>query len=661
VVKRLVVGRPFRSDRLGHTLLPKRIALPIFASDPLSSVAYATQEILLILTLGGLAYLYLTPWIAAAVVLLLAVVTLSYRQVVQAYPSGGGSYEVASTNLGSRAGLVVAAALLVDYVMTVAVSVAAGVDNIISAVPDLNQYRVAINIGFIVLLTAMNLRGVRESGRAFAVPTYAFIVGVMLMIVIGLFRTLIGDAPVAESASYSIHAEHVGLNTLAIALLALRAFSSGCTALTGVEAISNGVPAFRKPKALNAARTMTAMGTLAITMFVGVTALALISHTHVVEYTCDLIGFRGDCNNDAQRTVIAQVAAAVFGNNSVMFFYLQAATALILILAANTAYNGFPLLSSILAQDRYLPRQLHTRGDRLAYSNGIIVLALIAGLLIYAFDGSTTRLINLYILGVFTSFTLCQTGMVSHWNRALRDADTAEQRRRIHRARGVNALGACFTGVVLVVVMITKFTHGAYLVVIAIPVLCVLMQSVHRHYAAVRAELRTVGEDEPTLPSRIHAIVLISGWHKATQRALMFAKATRPDTLTALTVNVDDAETRSLAREWEELNVDIPLKVVESPYREITRPVLAYVKKQRQSGPRDVVNVYIPEYVVGRWWENLLHNQSSLRLKGRLLFEPGVMVTSVPWQLHSSAHRDLARVEHVPGEIRRGIDRSPTR
>jgi amino acid transporter len=660
VLKRLVVGRPFRSDRLGHTLLPKRIALPIFASDPLSSVAYATQEILLILTLGGLAYLYLTPWIAAAVVLLLAVVTLSYRQVVLAYPSGGGSYEVASTNLGPRAGLVVAAALLVDYVMTVAVSVAAGVDNIISAIPDLNPYRVAINIGFIALLTAMNLRGVRESGRAFAIPTYAFIAGVMLMIGIGLFRALLGDAPQAESANYGIHAEQAGLNTLAIALLALRAFSSGCTALTGVEAISNGVPAFRKPKSLNAARTMTAMGSLAITMFAGVTAIALISHVRVVEHACDLIGFPGDCNNDAQRTVIAQIAAAVFGNNSVMFFYIQAATALILILAANTAYNGFPLLTSILAQDRYLPRQLHTRGDRLAYSNGIILLAVVAGGLIYAFDGSTTRLIQLYILGVFTSFTLCQTGMVAHWNRALRDADTPAQRLRIHRARAINAFGACFTGVVLVVVMITKFTHGAYLVVIAIPVLFVIMQSIHRHYAAVRAELRTVDEDEPTLPSRIHAIVLISGWHKATQRALMFAKATRPDTLTALTVNVDDAETRALVREWEELNVSIPLKVIESPYREITRPVVNYIKKQRQSGPRDVVNVYIPEYVVGRWWENLLHNQSSLRLKGRLLFEPGVMVTSVPWQLHSSAHRDLARVEHVPGEIRRGIDRSTT-
>jgi len=640
LLKRVVLGRPFRSDRIGHTLLPKRIALPIFASDPLSSVAYATQEILLILTLGGLAYLYLTPWIAAAVALLLAVVVLSYRQVVQAYPSGGGSYEVAAKNLGPRAGLVVAAALLVDYVMTVAVSVAAGVDNIISAVPDLNAYRVVINLGFIAVLTAMNLRGVRESGRAFAVPTYAFIVGVIAMIAFGLFRALLGDTPHAESANYAIRSEHVGLNTLAIALLALRAFSSGCTALTGVEAISNGVPAFRKPKALNAARTMDAMGALAIVMFVGVTALALVSHTRVVENTCDLIGFRGDCTRDAQRTVIAQIAAAVFGNNSVMFFYIQAATALILILAANTAYNGFPSLSSILAQDRYLPRQLRTRGDRLAYSNGIVLLALVAGILIYAFDGSTTRLIQLYILGVFTSFTLCQIGMVSHWKRELAVVDTVSQRRKVLRARAINAFGACFTGVVLVVIMVTKFTHGAYLVVIAVPLLCLVMQAIHRHYASVRTELRTDGDGQ-VLPSRVHAVVLVSAWHKATQRALLFAKATHPDTLTALTVNVDDEDTRALMQEWEKLDIQIPLKVVESPYREITRPVIDYVKKMRENGPRDVVNIYIPEYVVGRWWENILHNQSSLRLKGRLLFEPDVMVTNVPWQLRSSARTDL--------------------
>ncbi|MGQ4615581.1 amino acid permease [Nocardia sp. R7R-8] len=658
VVKRLVLGRPYRSDRLGETLLPKRLALPIFASDPLSSVAYATQEILLILTLGGLAYIHLAPWVAGAVVVLLAVVVLSYRQVVQAYPSGGGSYEVAAKNLGAVPGLVVAAALLVDYVMTVAVSVAAGVDNIISAVPDLNAYRVAINIGFIAFLTAMNLRGVRESGRAFAVPTYAFITGIMLMIAVGAAKSLFGDAPVAESAHYDIRAEHVGLSTAALAFLVLRAFSSGCTALTGAEAISNGVPAFRKPKALNAARTMVAMGIISITMFSGVTVLAMISKTRVTENTCDLIGFPGDCRTDPQRTVIAQLAAAVFGGHNVAFYYVMVTTALILILAANTAYNGFPLLNSILAQDRYMPRQLHTRGDRLAFSNGIILLAVVAGALIYAFDGSATRLIQLYIVGVFTSFTLCQAGMVRHWNRELAMTTTSAERLRFHRARAINAFGACFTGIVLVVVMITKFTHGAYLVVFAIPVLVMSMYLIHRHYAAVRAELNIDDGDEETLPSRVHAIVLVSGWTKATRRAVQFARATRPDTLTAITVNVDDTDTRLLVQDWERHNVNITLKVVESPYREITRPVLEYTKRLRRAGPRDVISVYIPEYVVGRWWENLLHNQSSLRLKARLLFEPGVMVTSVPWQLQSSNRRNLSRVEHTPGEIRRGITAS---
>ncbi|MEU0528957.1 APC family permease [Amycolatopsis tolypomycina] len=654
-LKRLVLGRPFRSDTLGETLLPKWLALPIFASDPLSSVAYATQEILLILSIGGLAYLTLAPWIGLAVAVLLTVVVISYRQVVKAYPSGGGSYEVASRNLGSSAGLVVAGALMVDYIMTVAVSVASGVDNIISAVPELNDHRIALNLGFIVVLMAMNLRGIRESGRAFAIPTYLFIGGVVLMIALGLGQAVAGHAPVAESAGYEVRPEQVGLTGLALVFLLLRSFSSGCTALTGVEAISNGVPAFRKPKSANAARTMTAMGVIAVTMFGGITALAMISHVRIAENTCDLTGFRGDCTTDPQRTVISQIAAAVFGgDHSVLFYFLQAATALILILAANTAFNGFPLLASILAQDRYLPRQLHTRGDRLAFSNGIVALAVVAGILIFAFDGSTTRLIQLYILGVFTSFTLCQAGMVRHWNRALADSTDARERRSIHRSRLINAVGAVLTAVVLVVVMITKFTHGAYLVVIAIPVLYVLMRGIHRHYTHVREELQPDDEFE-LLPSRVHAIVLVSTLHKPSQRAIAFGRATRPDTLSAITVNVDDADTRELQRQWEQRSMKIPLKVIESPYREITRPIVQYIKNLRRDSPRDVVCIYIPEYVVGRWWENVLHNQSSLRLKGRLLFEPGVMVTSVPWQLSSTNRRDLQRVRPLPGDIRRGV------
>lgn len=650
-LKRLVVGRPFRTDRLGETLLSKRLALPIFASDPLSSVAYATQEILLVLTVGGLAYLYLVPWVALAVVLLLAVVVISYRQVVRAYPSGGGSYEVSARNLGPAAGLVVAAALLVDYIMTVAVSVAAGIDNIISAAPELHQWRIPINVGFVVLLMAMNLRGVRESGRTFAVPTYLFILGVLAMIAVGLGRTMTGDRPVAESAGWEIHSGHAGLAGLGLAVLALRAFSSGCTALTGVEAISNGVPAFKPPKSENAARTMAAMGVVAIVMFTGITALALIADVRVAEDTCDLVGFPGDCASEPQRTVIAQLAAAVFGGSgSPMFYYIQAATAAILILAANTAFNGFPMLTSILAQDRYLPRQLHNRGDRLAFSNGIMALSLIAIALIVAFDGSVTRLIQLYILGVFTSFTLSQFGMVRHWNRTLRVERDPARRWRVHRSRLINAVGGCLTALVLVIVLGTKFTHGAYLVVIAIPVLWLMMRGVRRHYDSVRREL-VPDLDDRVLPSRVHGMVLVSTLHKPTLRALAFARASRPDTLTAVTVNVDAADTRALQRQWEELRLPVRLVVVESPYREITRPVVDYVKGVRRESPRDVVAVYIPEYVVGRWWEHLLHNQSALRLKARLLFEPGIMVINVPWQLRSSYRRLGPEEAGAPEEV----------
>ncbi|QIZ36812.1 APC family permease [Saccharopolyspora sp. ASAGF58] len=659
VLKRLVLGRPLRSDRLRETLLPKRLALPIFASDPLSSVTYATQEILLILSLGGLALLYLTPWVALAVVVLLAVVVASYWQVVHAYPSGGGSYEVVARNLGRNPSLVVAAALMVDYVMTVAVSVAAGVDNLVSAVPSLYPQRVWIAVVVVVLMMAMNLRGTRESGQAFAVPTYLFVASMGLTIVVGLGQAAAGHPPVAESAGWDIRPEQLDVTGLALIFLLLRAFSSGCTALTGVEAISNGVPAFRRPKDVNAGRTMIIMGALAIGLFSGVTALAMVSGVRIANNPCDLIGFPADCHSTGQRTVIAQVAGAVFGLDSVLFFVVQAGAALILLLAANTAFNGFPMLGSLLAQRRYLPRQLHTRGDRLAHSNGIVLLGLVAIALIAAFAGSVTALIQLYIIGVFTSFTLSQIGMVKHWNHLLADASDAAHRARYHRSRLVNAVGAVLTATVLVVVLITKFTHGAYLVVIAIPLLYFLMRAIHRHYRDVRRELEPE-RDGITLPSRVHAVVLVSTLHKPTLRALAFARANRPDTLTALTVNVDDAETHLLRSEWERHGIGVSLKVVESPYREITRPVIDYIKRIRREGPRDLVCVYIPEYVVGRWWENLLHNQSSLRLTWRLRFEQGVMVVSVPWQLDSSHRRDIDRVHHIPGHTRRGITTPPT-
>ncbi len=656
LLKRLVIGRAKRSEELGETLLPKRLALPIFASDPLSSVAYATQEILLVLTLGGLAYLHFTPWIALAVVCLMTVVVLSYQQVVHAYPSGGGSYEVASTNLGASAGLVVAASLLVDYVMTVAVSVASGVDNIISAVPRLADHRVGLALGFVALLTAMNLRGVKESGRAFATPTYLFIGGVLIMCGTGLFRYLMGDAPVAESAAYGIEPDpaDADLAGFALVMLVLRAFSSGCTALTGVEAISNGVPAFRKPKSANAARTMAAMGITAIAMFVGVTTLAIIAEVHITDDPCRLTGL-ADCQSYTQRTVIAQLAASVFGGtDSFGFYFIQAATALILILAANTAYNGFPLLSSILAQHRYLPRQLHNRGDRLAFSNGIIALAVVAGALLYGYKANVTSLIHLYILGVFTSFTLSQAGMVRHWNRELRTETDPAVRRRHQVTRGINGLGACVTGLVLVIVLATKFTQGAWLAVLAAVVLWVAMRGIRRHYDRVSAELVvTDPRADIAPPSRVIGIVLVSTIHKPTLRALAYARAVRPDRLEALTVSVDRESAAALKRQWEEYDIETPLKVLDSPYREITKPVVNYVRSIHRDSPRDVVSIFIPEYVVGHWWENLLHNQSALWLKSRLLFTPGVMVTSVPWQLTSAGRADHPAAR-APGAYRRG-------
>ena len=659
VVKRVVLGRALRSDRQSEQELPKYLALPIFASDPLSSVAYATQQVLVVLTLGGLAYLYLTPYLAAGVVVLLTVVVLSYRQLVHAYPSGGGDYQVATENLGKRSGVVVASALLVDYVLTVAVSVSAGVDNIISAVQGLADHRIALALGFVAFLTAMNLRGLKESGKAFAVPTYGFVFGILTMIAYGVFQAVSGVAPQAESAGYRVVADggSVGHTGLAFAFFVLRAFASGCTALTGVEAIANGVPAFRKPKSRNAATTLALMGGLAMTMFVGITTLAILTDVRYSEEPAQqFAGFGAD---DVQRSVIAQVASAVFGDGTFPFFYVQAMTAAILILAANTAYNGFPLLGSILAQDRNLPRQLHTRGDRLVYSNGVLLLAAFAALLIVAFKASDTKLIQLYIIGVFTSFTFGQAGMVRHWTRLLRsDVLTADKRRAALRSRVINGTGCGLTGLVLVIVTVTKFTRGAYIVLIAMPVLYALMRAIHRHYQRVAEELAPDEEPVP-LPSRNHAIVLVSKVHAPTLRALAYARATRPHDLTALTVSVDPEESKALQEAWDRRDLPVPLTVIDSPYREITRPVLDYVRHVRLQSPRDVVTVFIPEYVVGHWWEQVLHNQSALRLKGRLLYQPGVMVTSVAYQLRSSERLedDDTADGQAPGAARRSSER----
>lgn len=662
--KRILIGRALRSDRLGETLLPKRIALPVFASDPLSSVAYAPGEVLLVLSVAGVSAYHYSLWITLAIVALMVTVVASYRQTVHAYPSGGGAYEVATTNLGRRAGLSVASALLVDYVLTVAVSVASGVENLGSAWPFAVQHKVLVALVIIALLMVMNLRGVRESGTLFAIPTYAFVGGVILMVFWGGFRGLVlGDSMRAPTAGYQIHPEHAGLAGLALVFLLLRAFSSGCAALTGVEAISNGVPAFRKPKSKNAAATLSLMGLLAIVMFVGIMALAMTTKVKMAENPAtDLLVNGKPAGADyTQNPVIAQVAEAVFGSGSVAFVFLAAATALVLFLAANTAYNGFPVLGSILAQDRFLPRQLHTRGDRLTFSNGIVLLALLAGALIYAFGADSTKLIQLYIVGVFVSFTFSQGGMVKHWNRHLAAETDRAARRRMHRARAINAFGMVFSALVLVIVLLTKFTHGAYVAVLGMVGWYAVMTAIRRHYDRVAEEIAAEegAGDDVVRPSRVHSIVLVSKIHKPTLRALSYAKLMRSSgPLEALSVNVDTAETKALQAEWERHGIDVPLKILDSPYREITRPIIDYVKSLRKESPRDAVSVYIPEYVVGHWYEHLLHNQSALRLKGRLLFTPGVMVTSVPWQLDSSeAARRRARKRaewNAPGSVRRG-------
>ena len=568
---------------MGETLLPKKLALPVFCSDPLSSNAYATEEILLMLSLGGLSLLHLTPWVAGAVVVLLVIVVLSYRQTCHAYPNGGGAYAVSRANLGRNAALVAASALLVDYVLTVAVSVAAGVANVVSAVPSLAPHAVALSVALVVLLALMNLRGVRESGSVFAVPTYGFVVCVFAMLALGALRVVGGNPPVAESAPIGVSAQQHASGLLLLALV-LRAFASGCTALTGVEAVSNGVPSFKKPKSRNAAATLTIMGALTVAMFTGITALALVSRVHVAADPSQLVGAPPGYT---QRTVIAQIAGAVFGSDSIGFFAVQTFTAAILVLAANTAFNGFPILASILGEDGFLPRQFARRGDRLVFSNGIVILSALAVLLIWAFDASTTRLIQLYIIGVFVSFTLSQAGMVRHWLSLLRQPGTVRDPGdlgRTRRAMSVNALGALTTALVLVIVLITKFTHGAWIVVIAMPVVFLLMTGIRRHYDDVDAELQP-GPGGVLLPSRIHVIVLVSRLQTPALRAIAFARATRPHTLTAVTVRASERETEKLMRDWIERDVPVPLTVLDSSYRDVTRPVIEHIRSIRLPEP----------------------------------------------------------------------------
>ncbi|WP_374455133.1 APC family permease [Nocardioides sp.] len=663
VSKRILLGRKLRSSQLGETLLPKRIALPVFASDALSSVAYAPDEVFIMLAVAG-ASTYVWSWkIGLAVALVMLTVVASYRQTVHAYPSGGGDYEVATVNLGRNAGVTVASALLVDYVLTVAVSISSAAQYAAGAIPALIGHEATVGLVAVVVLTAMNLRGVRESGSFFAVPTYLFMVAILGMCAYGLLRLLAGDLPEAESAHLVIEPQEGWegpLTQIGLMFLLARAFSSGCAALTGVEAISNGVPAFRKPKSRNAATTLLLLAMIAISMMMSVIVLAKqMAIRYVDPHELDRLRTASGAVPEGyeQHPVISQIAAGVFDHFSPGFYFVVTVTGIILVLAANTAFNGFPVLGSILAQDGLAPRSLGSRGDRLAYSNGIVFLAAMSMLLIWIFDAETTKLIQLYIVGVFVSFNLSQLGMIRHWTRHLKTERDPAARRRMLRSRAINTFGLGMTAVVLVIVLITKFLAGAWITILAMGAFFFVMQAIGRHYARVELEL-AADEQDKVMPTRVHAIVLASKLHKPTLRALAFARATRPNVLEAIYVSIDAKATNRLLEEWDERHLDIPLKVLHSPYREVVRPIVEYTQEIRRASPRGVVAVYIPEYVVGRWWEQLLHNQTALRLKGRLLFTPGVMVISVPYQLRSSQiarereERDEVRVH--AGDLRRG-------
>ena len=658
VAKRAVVGRKLRSTQLGETLLPKRLALPVFASDALSSVAYAPDEIFLTLSLGGMSAYAFNWQIGIAVSVVMATVVASYRQNVHAYPSGGGDYEVATVNLGRKAGVTVASALLVDYVLTVAVSISSGVQNASSALPWLNGHEATAASVLVLALMAMNLRGTKESGKAFAVPVYLFMIAIILMGLWGYASYLTGNLPMVESAAYDIAPDEKyagAISSVAMVFLLARGFSSGCTALTGVEAISNGVPAFRKPKSRNAATTLLLLGTLSITMLMSILVLADLMHLRYVEDPSKQLMLNGKLvgSDFEQDTVISQLAKAIYSDAPFMFYFTIACTGLILILAANTAFNGFPVLGSILARDGFLPRQLDTRGDRLAFSNGIVLLAAAAIVLIQAFDAEVTKLIQLYIVGVFVSFVLSQLGMIRHWTRHLKTETDPSVRSKMYRSRVVNTFGLSMTFTVLCIVLATKFLAGAYIAIIAMVIIFVTMLAINKHYARVAEEL-AIDDTDIILPSRVHAIVLVGRLHKPTMRALAYARVSRPSTIEALYVKFDKDETDALTKRWEELGINIPLKVIDSPYRELVRTVVRYVREQRKASPRDVITVYIPEYVVGRWWEQLLHNQTALRIKGRLLFTPGVMVASVAYQLQSAKQAKARRERSAPGDVRRG-------
>jgi amino acid transporter len=601
-IKRFVVGKRIPSSLAHHERLSRVTGLAVLSSDALSSVAYATEEILRVLILVGPAALSLANPIAITIAAILAIVVFSYRQTIHAYPSGGGAYLVAKDNLGDTPALIAAAALLIDYVLTVAVSIAAGVAAVTSAFPQWHIRPVEATLGFVLVLMVGNLRGIKESGRIFALPTYFFVVSILIMMAVGLWRMATGDVvPVVAADPVASTGQ-----TLTLFLL-LTAFSNGCTAMTGVEAVSNGVPAFRPPESKNAAATMLMMAALAITMFVGITAMAQAFHIVPSE----------------QETVVSQLARAVFGSRGVPYYAVQAGTMLILVLAANTAYADFPRLASILARDRYLPRQLMNQGDRLAFSNGIVGLSVFAAVLLVIFGGDTHALIPLYMIGVFVSFTLSQAGMVVHW-RKLRSPGW-------QLSAAINGVGALVTGIVLLVVAITKTHEGAWIILLLIPIHVLFFRATRKHYGQVQAQLSLAGWT-PHDPKRNVVLVPISGIHRAVVQALDYAKTLSTD-VRAVYVSVDPKATAELRAQWPEWGRGVELVVLESPYRSLMEPLLGYIETVASTEPPTFVTVALPEFVPARWWHHFFHNQSALLIKGALLFKPNTIVTSVPFHL----------------------------
>jgi amino acid transporter len=671
-LKRLLVGRAKRTEQAIHERLTKKTGLAVFASDALSSTAYASEEILLVLAVAyaagqNNAFNYVVP-ITLVIAVVLTIVAISYRQTIHAYPSGGGAYIVAKENLGTTPGLVAAAALLVDYILTVSVSISAGVAAITSAAQGtswawLDHHKVFLCLILITFIAVANLRGVRESGAIFAAPTYAFVVSFLFMVGYGMIHYFLYPGSVAPAAVETVKlAEGYHLQPLTLFLL-LGAFSNGCVALTGIEAISNGIPAFKQPESRNAAKTLTWMAVLLTTMFIGTSVMAYFYHVHPHE----------------NETVISQFARIIFTGPMGWFYYvIQGTTALILILAANTSFADFPRLASLLARDRFMPRQFATRGDKLVFSNGIIILAVFSGVLVTAFGGDTSRLIPLYAVGVFLSFTLSQAGMVRHWLKAgralksaegpsdnetnpngnrvagdkltphqIEQADELKQATHWKKSIVVNGLGAIATFIVLVVLVITKFIHGAWIVVVLIPFLVAIFRAVHRHYLDVANQLTTQGV-ERLRPIRHEVIVPISGIHRGVLKALEYAKAIAPEHVTAVYINLDYEATQKLREKWSDWGEGVELVVIASPYRSLVGPLIRYVDRRMKQHEDQMVTVVLPEFVPAKWWQHLLHNQSSLMLKGALLFKPNVIVTSVPYHLKSGSKN--GKVEPEPKE-----------